>query len=52
MDQFVDALLGDSSTAYIPPQDDWYAPLLGDWDFDFSDAGGRRLNCEVFARRK
>ena len=51
MDKFVDALLGDGSTAYIPPQDDWYAPLLGDWDFDFSDAGGRHLKGEWFFRR-
>ena len=49
MDGFVEALLGGESR--IPAEDDWYAPLLGDWDFDYSEPGGRQLKGEWFFRR-
>lgn len=40
MSEFVKALLGDQKISKIPEEYDWYAPLLGDWDFD--GAGRRR----------
>lgn len=51
MDGFIRALLSEERAPCIPPEDDWFAPLLGDWRFDFSDAGGRRLRGEWFFRR-
>lgn len=36
MDQFIDALLSEK-TDKIPEEYDWFAPLLGDWDFDYHD---------------
>ena len=39
MDHFVDALLnGDGNK--IPEEYDWFAPLIGDWDFDYHDGYG------------
>lgn len=32
MDRFISALISQS-THTIPPEDDWFAPLIGDWDF-------------------
>lgn len=37
MDEFVSALLNDGTVNRIPEEYDWYAPLLGDWDFDYYD---------------
>lgn len=37
MDEFISALLGDGKINSIPEEYDWYAPLLGDWDFDYYD---------------
>lgn len=51
MEEFVRALLSEERSPCIPLEDDWFAPLLGDWRFDFSDAGGRRLRGEWFFRR-
>lgn len=53
MDEFVNALLSGGPSLCIPPEDDWYAPLLGDWDFDYSEPGpgGRRLKGEWLFRR-
>lgn len=50
MDAFVDALLSTQRSPIIPPEDDWFAPLLGDWAFDFRD-GGRVLSGEWYFRR-
>lgn len=36
MDQFTEALLGDG-TSCIPKEYDWFAPLIGDWDFIYTD---------------
>ncbi len=36
MDEFTDALLNNADTI-IPKEYDWYAPLIGDWDFDYYD---------------
>ena len=36
MDSFSKALLSDY-TDRIPQEDDWFAPLLGDWDCDYYD---------------
>jgi len=37
MSEFVKALLGDQGVSRIPKEFDWFAPLLGDWDFDYRD---------------
>lgn len=43
MSEFVKALLGCQGTSKIPEEYDWFAPLLGDWDFDYYDLqDGRR----------
>lgn len=42
MDDFMQALLCDG-TNRIPREDDWFAPLLGDWDFDYQDGFDRPL---------
>lgn len=36
MDMFTDALLNNTEEI-IPKEYDWYAPLIGDWDFDYYD---------------
>lgn len=36
MDEFTSALYGPYSKP-IPDEYDWFAPLLGDWDFDYCD---------------
>lgn len=36
MDQFTNALLSKYTTA-IPPEYDWFAPLIGDWEYRFSN---------------
>lgn len=36
MDMFYDALLSEK-TEKIPDEYDWFAPLIGDWDFDYYD---------------
>ena len=36
MDDFYNALISES-TDKIPPEYDWFAPLLGEWDFDYYD---------------
>ena len=49
MDEFINALL--SKDGIIPKEDDWFSPLLGDWNFEFSDPSGRRVKGEWFFRR-
>lgn len=36
MDHFLNALVSEK-TVIIPEEDDWFAPLIGDWDFDYYD---------------
>ncbi len=36
MDKFFEALVS-KTTDKIPEEYDWFAPLLGDWDFDYFD---------------
>lgn len=36
MDTFMEALVS-SSTEKIPQEYDWFAPLIGDWEFDYYD---------------
>ena len=36
MDSFIEALYGQSEET-IPEEYDWFAPLLGDWEFDYKD---------------
>lgn len=44
MGEFVKALLGCGAASKIPKDYDWFAPLLGDWDFDYYDLkDGRRV---------
>ena len=38
-------------TPALPAEDDWFAPLLGDWEFDYQDRGGRHLKGEWYFRR-
>ena len=34
MDNFIEALYGQPEGT-IPEEYDWFAPLLGDWEFDY-----------------
>lgn len=51
MDDFYNALVSENSS--IPQEYDWYAPLIGDWDFDYYDGrdGGRHICGEWIFRR-
>ncbi len=51
MDAFEQALLCFDKSPAIPTEDDWYAPLIGDWRFDYSEPDGRKLEGEWFFRR-
>ena len=51
MDRFAEALLSRQATSALPLEDDWFAPLLGDWEFDYQDRSGRRLQGEWYFRR-
>ena len=51
MDRFAEALLSRQANSALPLEDDWFAPLLGDWEFDYQDRGGRRLQGEWYFRR-
>lgn len=51
MSEFEKALLSSSKNEMIPAEDDWYAPLLGDWKFEYYEPGGRHLKGEWFFRR-
>lgn len=43
MSEFVKALLECREVSKIPEQYDWFAPLLGDWEFDYYDVkNGKR----------
>lgn len=51
MDAFFQALTAGKNK--IPPEFDWFAPLLGDWDFTYTDGlgGGRAVQGEWLFRR-
>ena len=51
MNEFTNALLSEKRSGIIPAEDDWYAPLIGDWTFDYHEPGGRHLKGEWFFRR-
>lgn len=51
MSEFERVLLSETRNPLIPEEDDWYAPLLGDWDFDFTDPSGRLVKGEWLFRR-
>ena len=51
MDRFAEALLSRQANSALPLEDDWFAPLLGDWEFDYQDRSGRRLQGEWYFRR-
>ena len=34
MNEFTNALLSEKRSGIIPEEDDWYAPLIGDWAED------------------
>ena len=51
MNEFTNALLSEKRSGIIPEEDDWYAPLIGDWTFDYYEPGGRHLKGEWFFRR-
>lgn len=46
MDEFVEALLSNGDSGLIPPEYDWYAPLIGDWNFDYYDSLGCKSKTE------
>ena len=50
MDRFTTALIS-KYTLKIPPKDDWFAPLVGDWDIRCVDAMRRETKGEWFFRR-
>lgn len=50
MDSFYEALLSDNDNA-IPKEYDWFAPLIGDWLFDYSEPNGRKLKGEWYFRK-
>ena len=50
MDRFTAALIS-KYTLKIPPKDDWFAPLVGDWDIRCVDAMRRETKGEWFFRR-
>lgn len=47
-DEFTAALYGQPASC-IPPEYDWFAPLLGDWEFDYYD-GYENENYDAPAR--
>lgn len=51
MDAFFEALTAGENK--IPRSFDWFAPLLGDWDFTYTDGlgGGRTVQGEWLFRR-
>ena len=51
MDEFVRALMSAEKNNMIPEEDDWYAPLIGDWKFDYHEPDGRHLKGEWYFRR-
>lgn len=53
LEAFAQALVS-GETAVIPGDFDWFAPLLGDWDFDYQDTHGglpRKVKGEWLFRR-
>ena len=49
MDSFMEALLSEK-TDKIPEEYDWFAPLIGDWDFEYHD-GYHTYTCEKYMTR-
>ena len=50
MDAFFEALTAGENK--IPPEFDWFAPLLGDWDLTYTDGlGGQTAACSPGAGR-
>lgn len=54
-ENFIQALLAEERAASIPEEDDWYAGLIGEWEFEWADHMGqpeeRRVKGEwLFAR--
>lgn len=49
MSEFERALLSSCKNEMIPAEDDWYAPLLGDWKFEYYEPDGRHLKGEWFS---
>lgn len=50
MGEFERALLSCERSPLISEEDDWFAPLIGDWSFDYFEPGGRQLKGEWFFR--
>ena len=51
MDRFEEALVSSERNEMIPEEDDWYAPLIGDWKFEYHEPDGRHLQGEWYFRR-
>lgn len=51
MDEFINALVSEERNSIIPEEDDWYAPLIGDWDFLYTEPDGRKIEGEWIFRR-
>lgn len=41
MDVFTETLFGEAKSV-VPKEFDWFAGLIGDWDFDYYDGDGKR----------
>lgn len=51
MDRFMDALCSAQRNPNIPAECDWFAPLLGDWSFTYTEPCGRTVQGEWLFRR-
>ncbi len=51
MDRFMDALCSARRNPALPAECDWFAPLLGDWAFTYTEPDGRTVKGEWFFRR-
>lgn len=51
MDRFANALCSTRRNPDLPAECDWFAPLLGDWTFTYTEPDGRTIQGEWFFRR-
>lgn len=50
MDKFIEALVSEEKNEKIPKEYDWYASLIGDWDFDYHSNGNHVEGEWIFRR--
>ncbi|WP_320127894.1 hypothetical protein [uncultured Sphaerochaeta sp.] len=51
MDQLYEALISMKKNPSIPDEDDWFQNLLGDWNLNYSEPSGRKVQGEWLFRR-